>query len=277
MNVYGQLGNGTIDTISTPHPTPTPVSGLAGVTQVAAGQYHSLALRSNGTVMAWGADAHDQLGNGTSESNSLTPREVVELPLGVTQLSAGSSHSVALVGSSQALVSRSRGPAPVRGRLGDPVPAACLHRYPKGEIAMLRAEPGARTGFAGFTGACTGTGMCTVQMSQDRSVAATFGPPKAPKSSRRRSPTSRTRPLWLSTPALSPSLVAADPTSQEGAQKAQGQVRLMRVTEDLQETTARHIRVQGTRTRHPRRRCHAGSQSARAQRTSPDRAVGGWV
>ena len=103
MNVYGQLGNGTIDTISTPHPTPTPVSGLAGVTQVAAGQYHSLALRSNGTVMAWGADAHDQLGNGTSESNSLTPREVVELPLGVTQLSAGSSHSVALVGSSQAL------------------------------------------------------------------------------------------------------------------------------------------------------------------------------
>ena len=182
MNVYGQLGNGTIDTISTPHPTPTPVSGLAGVMQVAAGQYHSLALRSNGTVMAWGADAHDQLGNGTGESNSSTPREVVELPLGVTQLSAGSSHSLALVGSSQALsVSFAGAGAGTVAGSGILCLPACLHRYPKGEIAILRAQPAARTGFAGFSGACTGTGICTVQMSQDRSVAATFGPPKGTK------------------------------------------------------------------------------------------------
>lgn len=44
-------------------------------------------------------------------------------------------------------------------------------------MQVLRAEPNPGSGFAGFTGACTGTGPCQVKMAQDQTVTATFGPP----------------------------------------------------------------------------------------------------
>jgi regulator of chromosome condensation (RCC1) repeat-containing protein len=51
-NSAGELGRGTI----TDHEvTPAPVSELAGVTKIAAGCEFSLALRSDGTVWAWGS------------------------------------------------------------------------------------------------------------------------------------------------------------------------------------------------------------------------------
>src|SRR5207237_7357681 len=68
-NGYGQLGNGT-DTGST---TPVIVSNLAGVVAVAAeGENHSLALKSDGTVRAWGSNSYGQLGN-CSLTDSNTP------------------------------------------------------------------------------------------------------------------------------------------------------------------------------------------------------------
>jgi len=48
-NAEGQLGDGTTPGRS----TPVQVTGLTGVTQVAASGYFSLALRSDGTVRAW--------------------------------------------------------------------------------------------------------------------------------------------------------------------------------------------------------------------------------
>ena len=50
-NQYGQLGDGTI----TERHTPVQVSGLSSVIAIAAGGYHSMALKSDGTVYAWGA------------------------------------------------------------------------------------------------------------------------------------------------------------------------------------------------------------------------------
>src|SRR5207249_4227963 len=47
-NADGQLGDGT----DLAHPAPRAVSGLVGVTALAAGAYHSLALREDGTVWA---------------------------------------------------------------------------------------------------------------------------------------------------------------------------------------------------------------------------------
>ena len=47
---------------------------------VAAGQYHSLAVKSDGTVWAWGRNSAGQLGNGlTNNGASSTPTQVLTL------------------------------------------------------------------------------------------------------------------------------------------------------------------------------------------------------
>jgi alpha-tubulin suppressor-like RCC1 family protein len=91
-NTHGQLGNGTI----TNSDVPVAVSGLSGVTAIAAGEAHSLALLSNGTVMAWGDDLAGQLGNGTTNNGELLPVAVSGVS-GVTAISAGSVHSLAVL------------------------------------------------------------------------------------------------------------------------------------------------------------------------------------
>ena len=60
--IWGQLGDGT----TTRRTAPVQVSGLSGVVTVAAGSVHSLALKSDGTVWAWGYNRYGELGNGTS-------------------------------------------------------------------------------------------------------------------------------------------------------------------------------------------------------------------
>jgi len=59
----------------------------------------------------------------------------------------------------------------------------CSHAYDDGTQVTLTATGAAGSVFAGWTGACSGTGACQLQMSLDRSVSATFivkPPPKAP-------------------------------------------------------------------------------------------------
>jgi alpha-tubulin suppressor-like RCC1 family protein len=52
-----------------------PVPGLAGVTAVVSGANHSLALRNDGTLQAWGSNRMSQIGDGTSAANP-TPVQV---------------------------------------------------------------------------------------------------------------------------------------------------------------------------------------------------------
>jgi alpha-tubulin suppressor-like RCC1 family protein len=99
-NFYGQLGNGTFTTIDPSGVnTPVQVTGLTGVKAVAAGGYHSLALKNDGTVWAWGYNLYGQLGNGTYTNTSpfgiVTPVQVIGLT-GVTAIAGGGYNSLAL-------------------------------------------------------------------------------------------------------------------------------------------------------------------------------------
>ena len=90
---YGQLGNGT--TTTTPSYAPVRVSGLTGVTQVAAGGYYVLALRSDGTVWAFGDNSGGYLGDGTTNGPRSLPQQVPGLS-GITEVVAGGLESFAV-------------------------------------------------------------------------------------------------------------------------------------------------------------------------------------
>ena len=101
-NVYGQLGNGTTTDSSVPVAVTRAFTPLAGKTviAVAAGDYHSLVLCSDGTLVAWGYNAFGQLGNGTTTDSSM-PVVVTTAgtPLAgktVIAVAAGGYHSLAL-------------------------------------------------------------------------------------------------------------------------------------------------------------------------------------
>jgi probable HAF family extracellular repeat protein len=82
-NLYGQLGIGTQtpDTCGqyscspTPNPVPVQVKGLTDVVAVAAGSDHSLALKKDGTVWAWGRNQYGEIGDGSTANRAL-PVEV---------------------------------------------------------------------------------------------------------------------------------------------------------------------------------------------------------
>jgi Regulator of chromosome condensation (RCC1) repeat len=68
-NGWGELGDGTVTSSS----TPVQVPGLTGIVQVAAGVAYSLALRSDGTVWAWGYNQYGQVGDGVTGGSSSRP------------------------------------------------------------------------------------------------------------------------------------------------------------------------------------------------------------
>jgi alpha-tubulin suppressor-like RCC1 family protein len=78
-NYDGQLGIGSADQVAHPLPVQVPDFGNGGyVVLVQTPDWHSLALRSDGTLWGWGADDHGQLGLGTSSTNDeYSPAETV--------------------------------------------------------------------------------------------------------------------------------------------------------------------------------------------------------
>jgi hypothetical protein len=52
--------------------------------------------------------------------------------------------------------------------------STCAHPFRHGTAVTLTAVASARSRFAGWSGACSGTGACTLTMSANRSVTATF-------------------------------------------------------------------------------------------------------
>lgn len=89
----GQLGDGKFRNVQD---TPVAVKTLTGVTAIAAGGQHALALLSGGAVAAWGENSDGQLGNGGPPGASDVPVMVQGLSTAVA-VSAGEEHSLALL------------------------------------------------------------------------------------------------------------------------------------------------------------------------------------
>jgi alpha-tubulin suppressor-like RCC1 family protein len=99
-NLYGPLGNGNTTNSSTPKEILTTNIGTTfPIIAIAAGDYHSLFLRSDGKVYACGYNNAGQLGDGTT-TNSSTPIAILTTNIGttypITAIDAGDNHSLFL-------------------------------------------------------------------------------------------------------------------------------------------------------------------------------------
>ena len=144
-NWSGQIGDGSS---GNGRSNPVRVSALTGVTTVAAGYDHTVALKSDGTVWTWGDNDHGQLGNGTTTKKT-TPAQVTGLT-GVTAIAAGYYHTVVMKGDGTVWAWGDNG----SGQLGD------------GTIWNDRATPVQVSGLSGVTAIAAG-GHHTVALNSD--------------------------------------------------------------------------------------------------------------
>ena len=85
---YGYLGLGAYEGKT----VPTQVAGLSNVQQLASGLYHTLALKRDGTLVAWGNNSRGAVGDGSTEHRALP----VALALSGVKAIAANGHSLAL-------------------------------------------------------------------------------------------------------------------------------------------------------------------------------------
>jgi alpha-tubulin suppressor-like RCC1 family protein len=91
-NSSGQLGVGSHNS---PLMTPVKVSNATNIIAISAGTYHSLALKSNGSLMGWGSDEFGQLGKPSTLDRTYTP-ETISIDNNNAQISAGNDVSMVL-------------------------------------------------------------------------------------------------------------------------------------------------------------------------------------
>jgi alpha-tubulin suppressor-like RCC1 family protein len=93
QNTAGQLGQGSTSPSSSS--TPGQVPGLTGVIAIAAHSDHTLAVKADGSVVAWGNNWNGQTGDGTNVNPRSSPVAMLG-PSGVTRIAAGENFSLAL-------------------------------------------------------------------------------------------------------------------------------------------------------------------------------------
>lgn len=106
-NKFGELGVGTTSgpelcpqgkAFTACSKLPVEVQNLTGVTAIAGGDIHSLAIDANGNVWAWGHNQYGELGTGSASTNmcQCIDAPVQSLATGMTAIGGGGRHSLAL-------------------------------------------------------------------------------------------------------------------------------------------------------------------------------------
>lgn len=100
-NGYATLGDGTNTTRLNPVQVRAPGGGgLGGVARLAAGQYHSMSIKTDGTVWSWGRNHRGQLGDGTPTAEVAVAVRADAAPgvalSDVVSIAAGVAHSAAV-------------------------------------------------------------------------------------------------------------------------------------------------------------------------------------
>ncbi|MCP4749485.1 MAG: hypothetical protein GY866_01195 [Proteobacteria bacterium] len=94
----GQMGDGMLGLYAVPNQV-LGVGGsgyLEGITDVAGGDAHTIALKSDGTVWGWGRNHYGQLGDYGSNTDSYTPIQTYDIST-ATAVGAGIKHSMVLL------------------------------------------------------------------------------------------------------------------------------------------------------------------------------------
>lgn len=97
LNAYGQLGTNTTTSRSSPVQT---ITGGTNWVQVACGNYHAAAIKTDGTLWLWGYNYWGQIGNNTSGPASpfmvSSPVQTITIGTNWKQVSCGYGHTAAI-------------------------------------------------------------------------------------------------------------------------------------------------------------------------------------
>jgi alpha-tubulin suppressor-like RCC1 family protein len=93
-NSHGQLGDGSTENSSAPGVVGYPA--MSDAVDLTVGAYHACALRANGEVVCWGANANGQLGDGTTNDKAF-PVTVQGLGHAVVQIAAAQDNTCAIL------------------------------------------------------------------------------------------------------------------------------------------------------------------------------------
>ena len=93
-NSAGQLGTGSSAPASST--TPLTVTGLSGVTHIAAGEFFTCAVLTDKTMKCWGINAYGQSGDGTTTTYRYSPVSTL-LISGVQDMDGSFSHTCAFL------------------------------------------------------------------------------------------------------------------------------------------------------------------------------------
>jgi hypothetical protein len=175
-NTYYQFGDGSQTDRGVPGRTGTDTTWS---TISAGGNHYSLALKSNGTLWAWGANANGQIGDG-SLTDRKTPYTTNTILKYYTIDAAGNPSPVQtqtyvinylLTVSKPGIGSGTVTSEPSAINCG----ADCAKTFGVGSTVTLTAIADIGSAFTGWSGeTCLGTGTCTVTMSGTKNVSANF-------------------------------------------------------------------------------------------------------